>query len=244
MSDHRGPDRLDRLDRLDDDLALLAEQTTRLLGTARSLTDTAAASLCEGWSRGHVVTHLARNAEAIGRLADWAVTGTPLEMYPGGTDGRDRAIEAGAHRGVDALAEDLADTAAALVPRLEALAGPLAADEVELRGGYRVRSTRLPFTRLREVVYHHVDLDAGFGFADVDGDLLCRFVDDAVARLELGRHPPALRLTSDEGDTWTVGDGTTPVTGARAGLLLWLARRIPDGVHAQDAELPSLPRGA
>jgi maleylpyruvate isomerase len=231
-------------DRLADDLARLAAETTRLLGTARSLTDPSAPSLCEGWSRAHVATHVARNAEAIGRLADWAVTGTPQEMYPGGTDGRDRAIEGGAHRVADDLAEDVAATAAALVPRLEALSGPLAADEVELRGGYRLPSTRLPFTRLREVVYHHVDLDAGFGFADVDGDLLCRFVADAVSRLELGRHPPALRLASDEGDTWTVGDGTVTVTGTRAGLLLWLARRIPDGVRTPDAELPSLPRGA
>jgi maleylpyruvate isomerase len=238
MNDDRGRDRLA------DDLALLAEQTTRLLDTARSLTDPSAASLCEGWSRGHVATHLARNAEAIGRLADWAVTGTRREMYPGGTEGRDRAVEAGARRGVDALAADLADTAAALAPRLEALSGPLAVDEVELRGGYLVASTLLPFTRLREVVYHHVDLDAGFGFADVDGDLLCRFVDDAVSRLELGRHPPGLRLTSEEGDTWVVGDGTTPVTGTRARLLLWLARRIPDGVRVQDGEPPSLPRGA
>jgi len=231
-------------DRLADDLGLLAEETTRLLDTAQSLTDPSAASLCEGWSRGHVATHLARNAEAIGRLADWAVTGTPHEMYPGGTEGRDREIEAGARRGVDTLAEDLADTAAELAPRLAALAGPLAADEVELRGGYLLPSTRLPFTRLREVVYHHVDLDAGFSFADVDGDLLCRFVDDAVSRLELGRHPPALRLLSDEGDSWAVGDATTSVSGTRAGLLLWLARRIPDGVRVQDGELPSLPRGA
>jgi maleylpyruvate isomerase len=89
-----------------------------------------------------------------------------------------------------------------------------------------------------------VDLDAGFGFTDVDGDLLYRFVDDAVSRLELGRHPPALRLASDEGDTWTVGDGTGNVAGSRAGLLLWLARRIPDGVHTQGSQLPSLPRGA
>lgn len=227
-----------------DDLVLVADHTERLLGTVRSLRETSAASLCEGWSRGHVATHVARNAEAIGRLADWAVTGTPQEMYPGGTQGRDRAVEAGAHRGSAELAADLADTAAALQPALEALSGELVAEQVELRGGLRVPATQLPFLRLRELVYHHVDLDAGFGFADVDGQLLCRFVDDAVSRLELGRHPPALQLTSDEGETWTVGDGSTPVTGTRAGLLLWLARRIPDGVRAPGGELPSLPRGA
>jgi maleylpyruvate isomerase len=165
-------------------------------------------------------------------------------MYPGGTQGRDRVIEEGARRGTDELVRDLTDTAAALVPRLEALSRPLAADEVEMRGGYRVPASRLPFLRLREVVYHHVDLDAGFGFADVDGQLLRRFVDDAVSRLELASHPPALRLVSDEGDVWTVGEASTEVTGTRAGLLLWLARRIQTGVRAPGGELPTLPRGA
>jgi len=239
------------------DLALVAEHTARLLDTTRSLADTSAPSLCEGWSRGHVVTHVARNAEAIGRLAQWALTGTPQEMYPGGTEGRDGAIEAGAGRPVGELVADLADTAAGLAPQLAALSGPRAAEQVELRGGLGVPSVRLPFLRLREVVYHHVDLDAGFGFADVDGDLLCRFIDDAVSRLDLGRHPPVLQLTSEEGDSWSVGGagssvgstasapGAGSVTGTRAGLLLWLARRIPDAVRTRDGqEPPHLPRGA
>jgi len=228
-----------------DDLALVAEYTARLVDTTRSLTDTTAPSLCEGWSRAHVVTHVARNAEAIGRLVEWALTGTPQEMYPGGTEGRDRAIEAGAWREVGELVADLVDTATGLAPRLAALSGPRVAEEVELRGGLRVASAGLPFLRLREVVYHHVDLGAGFGFADVDGALLCRFIDDAVSRLELGRHPPALQLTSEEGDSWSVGGGGSSVTGTRAGLLLWLARRIPDGVRTRDGqEPPHLPRGA
>lgn len=226
------------------DLELVAEHTERLLRTARSLDDPGAASLCEGWTRGHVATHVARNAEAIGRLCDWAVSGTPQEMYPGGAEARDRAIDEGAGRPVDELAADLAATAADLEPRLRALGGALAAEQVEMRGGFRVASLQLPFLRLRELVYHHVDLDAGFGFGDVDGELLRRFVDDAVSRLGLGHHPPDLRLTSDEGDTWTVGQGTTTVAGPRSGLLLWLARRVPEGVRAPDGDLPTLPRGA
>jgi maleylpyruvate isomerase len=225
------------------DLELVAAHTELLLRTARSMTDPGAASLCEGWTRGHVASHVARNAEAIGRLADWAVSGTPQEMYPGGPQARDRAIDEGAGRSVDELAADVAATADELEPRLRALGGPLAAERVEMRGGFAVSSLQLPFLRLRELVYHHVDLDAGFGFGDVDADLLRRFVDDAVSRLGLGHHPPDLRLTSDEGDTWTVGKGTTTVTGSRWGLLLWLARRVPDGVRAPDG-LPPLPRGA
>ena len=40
-----------------------------------------------------------------------------------------------------------------------------------------------------------------------------------------------------------VGDGAAVVTGSQAGLLRWLARRIPDGV-ACEGPLPELPRGA
>ncbi|KRE52804.1 maleylpyruvate isomerase family mycothiol-dependent enzyme [Phycicoccus sp. Soil748] len=226
------------------ELTVLADQTDRLLATARGLTDPGGPSLCEGWSRGHVLTHLARNAEAIGRLASWAVTGQREEMYPGGAEARDADIEAGARRAADELVRDVAATAADLVPRLEALEGPLAAQEVEMRGGMRVPATGLPFLRLREVVYHHVDLDAGFAFDDVDPDLLRRFVADAVHRLGLGKRPPGVVVRSDEGDAWTVGDGSATVAGPLSGILLWLARRDTSQVRAVDGEVPSLPRGA
>ena len=226
------------------ELTVLADHTERLLTTARGLGDAGAPSLCAGWSRGHVLTHVARNAEAIGRLASWAVTGEPQEMYPGGQEVRDADIEAGADRPLPELVRDLADTAADLVPRLELLDGPLAAEEVEMRGGMRVPATGLPFLRLREVVYHHVDLDAGFGFDDVEPELQRRFVADAVHRLGLGSRPPAVVVRTDEGDVWTVGAGTTTVTGPLSGVLLWLARRDSSRVQAVDGEVPSLPRGA
>jgi maleylpyruvate isomerase len=167
-------------------------------------------------------------------------------MYPGGTPARDADIEAGAGRPAGVQAEDLASTAEALAPRLEALSGPLATDRVEMRGGLEVEARTLPFLRLRELVFHHVDLDAGFTFEDVEDDLVRRFVDDAVTRLR--RHPkaPRLELRSSSGGSWSVagesGDGAT-VTGAPAGLLLWLARRDPAGVRAE-GPLPELPQGA
>jgi maleylpyruvate isomerase len=226
------------------DLATLDHCTARLLQTARSLDDPGAPSLCEGWTRGHILTHIARNADAIGRLAEWAVTGTPQEMYPGGAAAREAEIEAGAGRPVESLRADVADTAKHLAPRLRALEGDLAADEVEMRGGMRVSPLQLPFMRIREVVYHHVDLDAGFGFEDVEHALLVRFIDDAVARLRMGHHPPELALRADEGGTWLVGDSTAyVVSGSLAGLLLWLARRIPSAISS-DGPLPTLPRGA
>jgi maleylpyruvate isomerase len=227
---------------LDAELEAVTRHTELLLEHATRLGDVRADSLCEGWSRAHILSHVARNAEAILRLSEWALDGRPREMYPGGTAARDAEIEAGAAR-TAGFVEDLAATAATLAPRLGELGGPLAVDEVEMRGGLMVPPLLLPFMRLREVVYHHVDLDDGFSFADVEPELLHRFIDDAVSRLRMGSHPPDLELRTEEGDVWHVGAPTTAVRGSRAGVLLWLARRLDTGVSA-DGRLPELPRGA
>ena len=50
---------------MDEVSALLTSHTDRLLGTVGSLPDVGGPSLCEGWTRGHVITHVARNAEAL-----------------------------------------------------------------------------------------------------------------------------------------------------------------------------------
>ena len=228
-----------------DDVAAVGQATDALVATASGLSDhdLTQPSLCEGWTRGHVLAHLSRNADAIGRLTHWALTGTRVEMYPGGPHARDAEIEAGAGRAAAEQLADLSSSAAALAGLLPSLAGGVVVPEVEGRGGFRIPSESLPFMRLREVVYHHVDLDAGFGFADVDGTLLRRFVDDAVGRLSLSRRAPGITVRTAEGDEWRVGDGRTAVSGSRAGVLLWLARRLPHGVTAVGA-LPDLPRGA
>ena len=221
-----------------------ARHTSLLVADARALADVGYPSLCEGWTRGHVLTHVARNAEAIGRLVDWAVDGTPRAMYPGGTPARDAAIEEGARRSVRESVDDVSRTAAALAPRLEALRGPWAVDGVEMRGGLVVSPARLAFLRLREVVFHHVDLDAGFTFAEVEEDLLREFVDDAVERLRADARAPALEVRGTSDEVWRVGgEPAARVTGDLAGILLWLARRRPYGVRA-DGPLPELPRGA
>ncbi|HYN30595.1 MAG TPA: maleylpyruvate isomerase family mycothiol-dependent enzyme [Dermatophilaceae bacterium] len=248
------------------DVALGAGATAALVETASRFRDADLAgwSLCDGWSRGHVLAHVSRNADALLRLARWASTGVPEEMYPGGATARDAEIEAGAARPVREHVADLRATADELGRAFDRLAaafstgGPAAA-EVEGRGGYRISSGGLPFVRLREVVYHHVDLDAGFTFEDVHPDLLGRFLDDAVSRLALAGRPPALVLAADDGGRWTVGGAgpaapsrTSPprsgdpagvVCGSRAGLLMWLARRREDGIRSQ-RPVPSLPRGA
>ena len=64
--------------------------------------------------------------------------------------------------------------------------------------------------RLREVVFHHVDLDAGFGFADIEPDLLRLFLEEEVARVRAADDAPDVTLTTPEGDQWTIGSGRHP----------------------------------
>ena len=62
-----------------------------------------------GWTRGHVLTHLSRNADALVNLLTWARTGVPIPMYSS-SDQRNSDIEAGSRRGLGAQLDDVADT--------------------------------------------------------------------------------------------------------------------------------------
>ena len=222
-------------------LAALDRQTARLEATTERLDDVAAPSLCEGWSRGHVLTHLARNGEGIAALVRAAVDDSGETMYAS-AEARDADIDAGAGRPVEEQARDVRDTAAAVGAELRRLRPEHRETRLERVPGVRfIPARHLPFMRLREVVYHHVDLDAGFGFADVDAPLLVVFLDDEVKRLRRCDPAPDLTIRTTEGDEWTVGLGTTTVSGDRASVLGWLARGLTDGVSADP--LPHLPEG-
>src|SRR3954471_17344691 len=64
-------------------------------------------SLLPGWTVGHVVTHIARNADSVVRRLAGAVGGRLVPQYPGGLDGRTREIEDGAGRSAAELLADL-----------------------------------------------------------------------------------------------------------------------------------------
>ena len=63
-------------------------------------------SMLPGWSRGHVLTHLARNADAMVNLLTWARTGDETPMYPS-REQRNADIEAGSGRPASDLVADV-----------------------------------------------------------------------------------------------------------------------------------------
>jgi len=226
---------------LADNLALLAHETTLLMRTAAGLDDESVrvASRCPGWTRAHVLSHIARNADALGNLVSWAVTGTPRAMYES-PEARDADITAGANRGARKISTDLEESAARFAAAARGLAGAPERVEVEMRGGRKVLGGQLPTLRLLEVVFHHVDLVTGYTFAEADPGFVKRATTIAVGRFSARDQAPSVRLRSDEGDTWSIGDGSQEVTGSNAALLLWLARGDGAGVSSQ-TPLPVLP---
>lgn len=222
-------------------LAAIDDHTAKLVADARSIHDLAAPSLCVGWSRDHILNHIARNADALIRLVGSAVDGTGETMYVS-PEARDTDIDDGVGRPQADLVTDVEVTAVPLAKALLRLA-PEHADIVLERtpGGPTFRGGMLPFLRLREVVYHHVDLDVGFGFDDLDGDLQVLFIENELKRQRGAPTAPSVTIRSDEGDVWTVGEGNADVVGSRGGILRWFARQDPSGVRS--AALPDLTAG-
>ncbi|MEU3598003.1 maleylpyruvate isomerase family mycothiol-dependent enzyme [Streptomyces sp. NPDC006798] len=248
------------------DLDLLRKATDRLLATARTLGDggdrtgdggdggstgnnaaLAGPSRLPGWTRGHVLAHIARNADALVNVLE----GRP--MYPS-AEAREADIERDAGRPLDVQLADVRDSAARL-----AAVGARPADwnrTVALRNGVTDRAARIPFRRLVEIELHHVDLDAGVVLEDLPEEFLLR--ETAFLAERFTGHPdvPPTLITAAGGlGSWTTGraagsEGPHTVEGPAASLVGWLAGRrgddpalraaTADGTPAAPPALPPL----
>ena len=93
---------------------------------------------------------------------------------------------------------------------------------------------------MMEGVNNSGDVNAGDTFADWDPGNVRREAANSVERMKAGGHAPSVTLRSDEGDTWTIGDGAHVVTGSNAALLSWLTRGRGAGMSSE-APLPVMP---
>lgn len=202
----------------------------------------AAASALPGWTRAHVVAHVAANAEALGNLVHWARTGEPTPMYSS-PEQRAADIENGARRPAAELRAWVRRASAALADGMATLTDDQWRRQVRTAQGRTVPATEVPWLRSREVLIHAVDLRAGVAFADLPEDFLAALLDDIAARRS-ATPGPALRPTAPDGRAWTItGDGD-PVTvrGPLAELAAYLAgRAYRDLTVAGGGPIPDLP---
>ncbi|MEU9714759.1 maleylpyruvate isomerase family mycothiol-dependent enzyme [Streptomyces sp. NPDC047976] len=225
------------------DLASVREATDRLLTAVAKLDN---ASLSEeshlpGWTRGHILAHLARNADALVNVLE----GRP--MYESAA-ARDADIERDAGRPLEEHLTDLRDSGARFLATTEP-----AQDwqrTVELRNGVTDLAANVPFRRLVEVELHHVDLNVGYELSDLPTEFADREIAFLADRWSGRPDVPPVTLQFSDGTFVARTGGTegTPVTlsGSREDLLGWLAGRGSKGAHlaieAGDAvpELPAL----
>jgi maleylpyruvate isomerase len=180
----------------------VAAQTT-LLAAIADLTDDAARgpSRLPGWSVGHVLTHLARNADSVVWRLEGAALGELRDQYPGGLEQRAGDIDAGAGRPAAELVIDVRLSAGAVERVMRDL--PLAAWDALSRTSKGVveDSRDVVLSRWREVVVHHGDVGLGpvpFPPALVD--------------VWLPRELPRLAERSDPAEllSWVIGRGGPP----------------------------------
>lgn len=148
--------------RMTEVLVPIAASTDRLVQTVKALNDTEVSgkTLVPPWTRGHVITHVARAADSLCRLLTWARTGVETPQYSQSLDARAAEIEAGARRPVHELVADVVASAERFDDAIRSLPGGAWSHEVRMRTGELRTPEALASARLRELEVHHVDLAA------------------------------------------------------------------------------------
>jgi maleylpyruvate isomerase len=156
------------MSRPDTDLSGATAAWTDLDRALSRLTDERAreASALPGWTRAHVVAHIWGNAEGFAGAVNAAAAGRTGEQYPGGTEQRDRDIDGRARLPIAVIIEGAREAQHALVDAWERVPDNGWDQPVEFVRGVEPVSVTAR-RRWREIVVHHVDLDAGFGPADL-----------------------------------------------------------------------------
>ncbi|MFI6156941.1 maleylpyruvate isomerase family mycothiol-dependent enzyme [Kitasatospora sp. NPDC051170] len=229
-------------------LAQVEEATTRLLATVAGMDPAAVAepSGLPGWTRGHVLAHLSRNADSLVNLLHG------LPQYAS-DEARDGDIERDAPRPLDVHLADLRDSHARLAAAAASTTAEFWGSEVRHRAGYLFPAHEIPLKRLLEVEYHHVDLAAGYTPEQWPEE----FAVDEFRRLTAKLHGSDLPLTEvraeDTGWGGMIGRGVPDsagrsrpelgVEGPQRALTAWLSGRS-DGADLRrtpDTALPQLP---
>lgn len=230
-------------------LAWLGEGTRVWVASVEALEDAAlsAPSLLPGWTRAHVVAHVALNAAALRNLVAWARTGVETPMYAS-PEARDADIEQLALASAGELRARSEAEAAELdrdLAELEELGEEHWAATVRVRQGTAVPASVIPWLRAREVWLHALDLGAAATDQDLPESFAHALVGDVTRQRSRVEGHPALVLREQGGDgRWEIGRrATVEVVGDVRALAAWVTGRaatLPLGT-GDGGPLPDLP---
>jgi maleylpyruvate isomerase len=220
------------------------QQGTALLSKETGLDDGALGgpSTLPGWSRRHLLAHVAANASALGNLVRWAATGEPTPMYASPAD-RAAGIEQGSRLPADELTAWVRRSAGALEEAMTRLSDDQWQASVVTAQGQTVPASEVPWMRSREVYVHAVDLATGVSFADLPAGFLAALCDDVAGKRRAAPGPALVLEATDTGQRWELpGDGeAVTLAGPLAGVTAYLTGR-PHGLTTAGGEAaPALP---
>ena len=140
----------------------------RLLAALENLTDDDCRqdSLLPNWSRGHVLTHLSRNADSHVNLLQAAVRGEEGEQYAS-AEQRNGDIERGSTRSAEELVMDLRLSIYGLEAAWASANEKAWSGQGRTLRGNVIEMSSLVFLRWREVEIHHADLNLGLDYDDL-----------------------------------------------------------------------------
>ncbi|WP_308282573.1 maleylpyruvate isomerase family mycothiol-dependent enzyme [Pseudonocardia nigra] len=228
-------------------LAWAGDGAAHLRGLMTRMGDEAfrAPSALPGWSRAHVLTHIARNADGMINLLTWARTGVPTPAYAS-VEQRNADIEAGAGRTPAEIRADVIESSDRLAQVVRAMPAQAWSARVRNVQGVEIAAVDIPWLRAREMWIHAVDLDVGASFADLPAPMLDALMADATRTVGAKPDCPSLRLRATDRDAaWVLGDGSgTEVSGRVAELAAWLMGRSAGKVlrTTEGTRPPALPR--
>jgi len=176
---------------------------TALLAAIADLSDDVARqpSRLPDWTVGHVLTHIARNADSVVWRLEGAAMGELRDQYPGGLEQRAGDIAGGAGRPAAELVRDVQQTSDAVERTMGELI-PAAWDALSRTSRGVVEDSRdAVLSRWREVVVHHADL--GLGPVPLPPALVDVWLPRELPRLA-DRSDPAQLLS------WIIGRGEPP----------------------------------
>jgi maleylpyruvate isomerase len=177
----------------------------------------AAPTALPGWTRGHVIAHVADGGHAFADLTEAALRGELVALFPGGGADRNERIEK------LAVSAELPEHLASGIARLEELWAR--AEEADWARPVRFRNGDLAgtvYARWREVWIHLVDCAVGVTPADWPADLAAHAIDFLLSRV-----PAEITLVAtDTGRRWGPADGE-PLSGTVRDLAAFVAGREP-----------------
>lgn len=225
-----------------DELRRAADVVTGIAAKLRE-DDVPAASELPGWTRGHVLAHLAGIANAMARQVEYAGRGESIELYDGGFEGRTRAIELSARH---SLEQHRADLAAALDRALAAFGALDAAgwrEPISYRGGVVFDGG---LALWRELTIHATDLGTGRGPESWSRPFCEHLFEFLAARVPEGERFVLQPLGLQSVALGAAGGRSTAINGMLTDIAAWLAGRTPTlgslraTAAADGVELPAL----